>query len=150
MGDLKSQVGQIAHVEELAVEKVSKIEDRVQDMEEKVAKVDTELVSSVVLQSRTPDGNGKTAWEDFRAVSSALSSGWSYLGRGTRGSYDDEIGKHGTTFPECVEMCSQKRKSSGAAWNSMVWGTEGHYCGCYKNERGHSLSEPQYMHFRIK
>ena len=91
----------------------------------KSGEVDTELLSSVVF-------------------------GWSYLGRGTRGSFDDEIGHWGTTFPECVEMCSQKRKTSGAAWNGMDWGTEAHNCGCYKDERGHDLSSPEYMHFRTK
>ena len=45
VGDLKSQVGHIARVEELTVEHVSKIEDRVEEMEEKVSKVDTGLVS---------------------------------------------------------------------------------------------------------
>ena len=39
---MKSQVGHIAHVEELTVEHVSKIEDRVQEMEKKV---DSGLVS---------------------------------------------------------------------------------------------------------
>ena len=170
---MKSKVEHIEYVEELTVEHISTVEDRVQEismkeeelkknfdamgdamnvMKQGLEKIDTrtETIDTRTEKIGTSVGATRTKVEEINSnvIASAWLSGWRYQGRGTRGAFDSEIWKY-TTFTDCVMTCEKKRAISGTSWNGMVWGPHNQYCGCYQNDSEHSLSETEYMHFKI-
>ena len=80
----------------------------------------------------------------------AFALGWNYEGRGYEGSgkYDGYAHiQDATTFNECLRACDKKHTSESTSWNGMVWGQSHKWCGCVKNDRGHT-PDGTYLHFK--
>ena len=84
-------------------------------------------------------------------ISTAVLSGWKYVGRGMSESNDGATEKLHLPFPECVAFCERVRVTKGEDWNGIEWFPSQQLCQCNKDDRGHNSAKPysSWMHFRV-
>ena len=83
--------------------------------------------------------NGKVCAADKR--------GWTFIGPGACRYFDADSRHPGTTFTQCLDLCTTKRKTDGNTWNGMFWFKPSGLCRCFKNERGHR-PDKDYLQFK--
>ena len=134
MGKMEKQMKDVTETEEQVEMKVTKMEDAMWKMNQKIADV----------KNQTMENLKKI---DEHVISNAFPFGWKWYGFGYYGSQGDYVYKYHTTQGECFAFCNNKRATDGEEWNGMNWAPGDGACECSKNDRGHTSSK-SYMHWK--
>ena len=154
VGNMETKLNDIDHTEQLNAEKVSKIEDRVEelgqegaDMKKRMDSMDTKM-TSVRNRVNSMDTKMDKVDQDVKMNQIIQSNGWKYLGRGyMRGGIVEESYQGSRTLGQCFQICEDKH-SADYQWNGFIWDPSNGYCYCEKKDQGHDPTRGQeYMHF---
>ena len=151
---LVGKVGNLEATEQLTAQKVSKIEDRMDqegaEMKKRLDSVDTKMtsVSNQGTKLASVSSEVDKVDQDVKTNQIIQSNGWKYLGRGyMRGGIVEESYQGSRTLGQCFQICEDKH-SADYQWNSFIWDPSNGYCYCEKKDQGHDPTRGQeYMHF---
>ena len=145
VNNMESKVNNIDHTEQLTAEKVSKMEDRVEEIAQDGAEMKKRMDSMDTKMTSVSNKVDKVD-QDVKMIS--YTQGWSYLGRGYILGTDQESGQgSGTTLSQCCQVCESKH-SADHQWNGFLWDPSNGCCNCEKNDQGNDPTRATYyMHF---
>ena len=132
---VQTEVKDVARIEELTSDHLLKLEEKVADVIEKQGKMEKQILEG----DRNIENQVKTVDKKIERIDKDTwigSFGWTFIGNGVQGAYDDQVTTRGLTLGQCIEHCQQHRMDAGIVWNGLVYRASDGWCGCDKNSRG--------------
>ena len=131
--------------------KISATDSKINGIDSKVSATDTKI-NGIDSKVSAADSKINGIKSDVSSTKSEVETiqknvGWTFVGMGLTTSYDEtyNVGD-GYSLAGCIAVCTNKR-SSNYMWNGVRFDPSTGWCGCAKNDGGHSAAVG-YMHFK--